>query len=128
MLKAYSGCASISKAARAARISRQTHYDWMELDEAYRKAFPIVREYAGQFLEDSAVEKATVGVKRAIRHKGKVVGHERDLSDTLHLALLKAFLPERYRERSESRVSLGFSAEAVAQYANSIEGDPDDHD
>ena len=127
-LKAYSTCASITRAAKAAAIERQNHYDWLESDADYQKAFPLVQERAGQALEDAAVERAMVGVKRAIRHKGRVVGHQQEFSDTLLLALLKRFRPELYRDRTDSRVTMGFTAEAVAEYANTVEGDPDDHD
>ena len=127
-LRAYARCARISKAATAVKIDRVNHYVWLKEDESYRRVWPEIREQAAQQLEDAAVERAMDGVKRAVRYKGKVVGHEREYSDAMLMFLLKGMKPETYRDRSDQRITMGFHAEELAKAAAGIQGDPDDHD
>lgn len=99
-LAAYAITCSITRAARAAAIDRQTHYDWLTGDEQYKAAFEDAKERAADTLEDEAVRRAHEGTKRPVTIAGKreVV---QEYSDTLLIFLLKAIRPEKYRERSE---------------------------
>lgn len=85
MLVALSKTGNVSAAARAADISRSTHYEWMETDPAYREAAAEAFEVAIEVLEAAARQRALHG------------------SDTLMIFLLKSLRPERYRERYEVR-------------------------
>jgi hypothetical protein len=103
-LAAFSACASITKASRWAKICRHNHYLWMDQPE-YVKAFAEAELRAVRTLEDEAVRRAHDGITKTIRYKGRIVGYEKEYSDSLLLALLKAGAPEKYRERSDHRVS-----------------------
>ena len=84
-LAAYSKCGSITGAAKAAGVARNSHYEWLK-DEHYRAAFAEAKEQAVDALEDEAIRRAHAG------------------SDTLLIFLLKGAKPEKYRERSEVTV------------------------
>lgn len=73
------------------------HYDWLEEDEAYRKAFEQAEPKARRALEDEAVRRAHQGVRKAVRYKGKIVGFDTEYSDTLMNTLLKR--DPKFRER-----------------------------
>ncbi len=104
-LAAFSASASITKAARWAKIHRHNHYLWMDDNPEYVKAFQQAEVRAARALEDEAVRRAHDGLRKAVRYKGRIVGFETEYSDSLLLALLKAFAPEKYRERSDHRLS-----------------------
>ncbi len=104
-LKCFEACASITQAARWAKTVRQMHYDWMEADPEYAAAFRLAEPRANRTLEDEAVRRAHQGIKKAIRYKGKIIAYDREYSDTLLLALIRAGNPEKYRERFDNRHS-----------------------
>ena len=104
-LAAFSASASLTQAARWAKLSRQAHYNWMKEDPTYPERFADAKEKAARTLEDEAVRRAHAGLRRDVRYKGRVVGHETEYSDTLMLALLKANAPEKFRDRSDTTIS-----------------------
>ena len=104
-LAAFAASASVIQAARWAKLSRQAHYNWMKDDPTYPERFERVKAQAARTLEDEAVRRAHEGLRREIRYKGRVVGHEIEYSDTLMLALLKANSPEKFRDRSETAIT-----------------------
>lgn len=99
-LEAYAELGTVTHAAKAAGIGRQTHYDWLESDEEYAEAFRTSEEAVGDKLEAEAIRRATEGVERAVYHRGEVVGYERNYSDTLLIFLLKGHKPEKYQDRA----------------------------
>jgi hypothetical protein len=103
-LEAFKRCASISKAARLAKVNRATHYDWMQ-DEDYAKEFESAKPIAAQALEDEAVRRANQGVLKPVYYQGKKVGSIREYSDTLLIFLLKGALPDKYKERVASTLA-----------------------
>lgn len=80
----------ITKAAKAAKVERQTAYNWRKTDPDFARAWDEAIELAADMLEDVAID-------RAIRPTG--------YSDGLLTLLLKAHKPEKYRERSEVQVT-----------------------
>lgn len=98
-LVAFSECGVIFEACRCARMGRQTHYDWMEVDEQYAKAFKMAEEAAVEALEFEARRRAKDGVTREVFHQGEVCGYRTDFSDLLMIFLLKGARPEKYREQ-----------------------------
>jgi hypothetical protein len=70
-LTAYEECASIKAAAKAARVSRQRHYKWLQTDPDYRRKFEKAKILAVGALEDEAVERATVGVFEPNVYQGR---------------------------------------------------------
>ena len=80
-LEAYAELGTITHAAKAADIGRRTHYDWLEDDEEYAKAFADAEQAAVDMLEGEARRRAFAG------------------SDTLVIFLLKGMRPEKYADR-----------------------------
>lgn len=105
-LAAYRLTASIGRSAAVAKVRRDAHSEWLKSDPTYRPRFEAVQEDAGQVLEDAAVERAIAGVKRMQFYQGRPLRYNRELqyeieySDSLLLALLKKFMPDKYRERT----------------------------
>jgi hypothetical protein len=81
-METYAGTGNLHAAAKAARISLATHYRMLEGDGGYRKAFEAAQQQVIGFLEDEAFRRALAG------------------SDELLIFLLRAWLPERYREHT----------------------------
>ncbi len=122
-LAAFVLTASVTKAAKAAKVERGMHYRWLEEDEAYRAAFEGAKEQAAQTLEDEAVRRAHEGVaeplvyqgqfqykQRLNKKTGKLERHGTPLavqkySDALLMFLLRGFRPETYRDRGSVEVS-----------------------
>ena len=122
-LKAYVSTASITKAARAAKIERALHYRWLADDPDYAKEFSGAQREAAQLLEDEAVRRAYEGTKKPLTYQGQFTYRKRlnkqtgkaeeygaplaivEYSDALMMFLLRGFAPERYRERGSMEVS-----------------------
>lgn len=92
-------CASVSKAAKQAKVPRSTVYDWLKKDADFKTAFDEACEAAIGALEDEAVRRAHEGTVKPVFQGGKKVGSVREYSDTLLIVLLKARSPEKYKER-----------------------------
>lgn len=99
-LNYYIELGSISRAAAAACISRQSHYLWLQNDE-YRVAFEKARKMAADVLEDEAHRRAVNGYEEKVFYKGKKIGTITRYSDTLLTLLLKGAKPDVYKERVE---------------------------
>jgi hypothetical protein len=113
-IAAFALSANLSAAAKAVKIERARHYDWIEFDEPYRRAFEAVQDQAAQTLEDEAVRRAYEGIRRPMYYRGKPVKtggrrgrqvFEVEYSDTLLLALLKRFRPALYRDKVVAEVT-----------------------
>jgi hypothetical protein len=95
--------ANITQAAKAARIGRQTVYDWIENDPDFKKQFKKARKVAVGVLEDEAVRRAVEGIDKPIFYKGKrVKAKVKEYSDTLLIVLLKANAPKKYKDRVQA--------------------------
>lgn len=101
-LNYYISCGTISKAAKKAGISRQTHYDWLKNDKKgiYRRAFEMADKMAADLLEEEAFRRAVEGDTQVVYYKGEEVGRKRVYSDQLLAILLKGKKPQ-YRENTE---------------------------
>lgn len=79
-------------------MPRRTHYNWMENDESYARAFDVARLIAGDVLEDEAVRRAHQGIDKPVTIAGEreII---REYSDTMLIFLLKGMKPDKYRER-----------------------------
>lgn len=98
-LAAYRATANKSKAAEAAKISRASHYKWLNDDPQYVIDFEQACKDAADLLEDEAIRRAHEGVIEPVFYQGKPAGAIRKYSDTLLMFLLRGFRPEVYRER-----------------------------
>lgn len=106
-LESLSVMPNVSAAARAAGIDPTTAYDHRKTDAEFAKAWNAGLDQGFDLLEQEAVRRATVGgkVTRTMTRTlptGEVVietSEETKTSDTLLIFLLKAYRPERFRER-----------------------------
>lgn len=99
-LNCFSVCARVGLASRWAHLSPFAHKNWMREDPTYPARFALALRDASRCIEDEAVRRAVEGIRKPVRYKGRIVGHVQEYSDTLLLALLRAYEPERFHERS----------------------------
>jgi hypothetical protein len=117
-LDAYAQLGNIPAAAQLAKVSRQSHYSWLDEPE-YAAAFAEVQKEAEDMLFEEAQRRAVDGVERPIFYRGKGLYETkrepktgemrptnkpvtmRQYGDTLLLCLLKALRPEKYRARPQ---------------------------
>ncbi len=101
MLTALAKTGNVTSAAKAAKIDRDTHYEWLKTDADYAIAVDAAMEQAADLLEAEARRRAETGVLEPVYQSGEKVGTIRRYSDTLLIFLLKGARPEKYRERAE---------------------------
>jgi hypothetical protein len=70
-LAAYSICASIRHAAKAAHVNPRRHYEWLRDDPEYPARFKQAQTEAAQSLEDEASYRAMVGVFEPNVYQGR---------------------------------------------------------
>jgi molybdenum-dependent DNA-binding transcriptional regulator ModE len=115
----------ITKAAKAAGVSRVTPYAWRGADPEFSKAWDAALEKAADMLEDVAIERAANGVLRPVYQGGVKVGTVREYSDGLMALLLKAHKPEKFRERSEVQLNATLNISEKLQKARErVDGKP----
>ena len=95
-LAAYRETASLSAAAKAAGIPLTQHYQRLERDPRYWRAFGEAQQEVADALQDEAVERALEGWLEPVPYRGRQCGAIRHYSDRLLLLLLKARKPEQY--------------------------------
>ena len=96
-LLAYAKCGNISVAAKAAKVGRRSHTNWLAEAE-YSAAFDDARQEATELLVKEARRRALTGVLKGKWYKGSRCGYEREYSDVLLMFLIKGADPETYRE------------------------------
>lgn len=96
-LRTYATTANITSAARFAKVGRRTHYDWLREPE-YAQAFADAKAEACEALEAEARRRAVTGLLRPVFYQGRKTGQVREYSDTLLIFLMKAAMPEKYRD------------------------------
>lgn len=94
-----------NKAAEMSGVTRQSHYLWLKTDDEYVAAYEKVSTMLINNLEDAAYERAVNGVERTIYYKGEKIGTQKEYSDTLLALLLKANMPDKYKEVSKVEMS-----------------------
>jgi hypothetical protein len=128
-LGAYVQCASVTRAAQAAGVCREMHYEWLETDAGYAQAFEATRDQAAQVLEDEAVRRAYQGTLKPVYYTGQLCGVQREYSDGMLTMLLKGARPEKYRDRVDHTVVKkdlrfrGSMTELLAMYREMTQGD-----
>lgn len=109
-LKWFESYASVTRAAKKAKVPRSTIYEWLKAkppDETAEIKEPTFKEkyeasciIARDVLEDEAIRRSTEGTVKPIYQGGKKVGSIREYSDTLLIFLLKGLKPDTYKERA----------------------------
>ena len=114
-LDAMARIGTVHGAARETGIERSSHYDWMKADPAYAAAFAEAELAAINAMEAEARRRAVEGVNKPVFQGGKHVGDITEYSDQLLMFLLKAALPDKYRERVDVTVDVRALVMAAAQ-------------
>ena len=96
---------NVSRAAAKAKLSRTQLYNKRKADPDFARVWDEAETLGVSALEDEARRRAYEGVLEPVFHKGVKVGTVRKFSDTLLIVLLKAQLPEKYRENIKMDVS-----------------------
>ena len=96
---------NITQAAKAAKVARQTHYDWIQSDPEYLTKFYAAMDEAIELLEAEARRRAYEGCHKPIYQGGVKVGEQIEYSDTLMIFLLKGARPEKYRDNIKMDVN-----------------------
>lgn len=114
-IAALSAGSTVSDAAKAAKLCKDTVYRWRKTDPDFSAAWDDAYVQGGDLLAKEAYRRAHDGVEEPVFHHGKVVGYVRKYSDTLLMFLLKAREPERYCDRARAAAILRRSAEQSAK-------------
>lgn len=85
--------------------ARSMVYRWRDEDSAFRAAWDEALEEATDLLEAEAHRRAYAGYEEPVFYQGAECGLVRKYSDTLLIFILKGLRPEKYRERSDARLS-----------------------
>ena len=108
-LTALSETCNVTRAAEAVGLKRQTLYDWRCNDELFAADWMRSLRIGAEALEDIAKVRAFEGIDEPVFHQGKQVATMKKYSDTLTIFLLKGAMPEKYRERVDTRVEGGMT-------------------
>mgnify|MGYP003584922889 CR=1 FL=1 len=118
-LAALSTYGNVTRAAEIAGLDRTALYNKRKGDAAFSRAWDEAEALGSAALEDEARRRAYEGWEEPVWHKGKECGSVRKFSDTLLIVLLKAHMPERYRENIKidlnSRVAAMSLEEKIAE-------------
>lgn len=95
----------VAIAARRVGIDRRTVYKWTAADPAFKDDLVNLQEEITDQLEKELLKLATGAYSRPLVSAGKLVAYEEIHSESALLALLRAYRPKLYRERSTLEVS-----------------------
>ncbi len=115
-LDAFSEHANVLVSARAAEISRQIVYEWLEHDEDFSFAYNQAKEDAKDVIRAEIYRRGHDGVEESVYQQGVFVHTVRKYSDTLLIFHAKMLMPE-YREKTTLDVA---SADTLAQALHAL--------
>src|SRR5262245_21715267 len=90
----------VRDAAQLANVHFSVVYRRRKGDEAFRNAWAESEELGTQFFEAEAGRRAYHGTLKPVYYKGEVCGDIREYSDQLLMFLLRARLPDFYRDNA----------------------------
>lgn len=99
-LQFYAQCGRQVAAARAADVHPATVREHVKKDPEFKAQYDEAYSEYCESLEAEIERRGKDGVLQPIFHKGILVGHQREYSDTLILAHAKRHIPE-YRDRHQ---------------------------
>jgi hypothetical protein len=102
-LKTLAETAVFASACKVAQVDPRTARRHRRKDPDFAERWDEALELALDLMELEARRRALHGTERPVYQGGKLVGTIREYSDTLMIFLLKAYRPERFRERYEVR-------------------------
>lgn len=88
---------------------------WRERDPVFRGAMLEAKLRFAESLESEAHRRAVIGVKKDVYYKGDVVGEVTEYSDQLLTTLLKANMPDKYRERVDVNLDVAAQIALMAE-------------
>jgi len=97
---------NISRTCRAIGLNRSTVYEWQETDDQFVHDFRQAELEATETMEAEAYRRAVDGTAKPVFHQGMQCGTVQEYSDTLLIFMLKARNPAKYREKSETEVTV----------------------
>lgn len=104
-LKALDGArGNVSDACEAAKLGRQTAYEWRQDSESFRAEWDAVVDKHMDALENEIYRRAFEGVDKGVYYQGELVQTEKVYSDTLAMFILKGHRPEKYRENIKQEI------------------------
>lgn len=120
-LAALSRYGNVTRAAEMAGLDRAALYSKRKGDAAFSRAWEEAEALGSAALEDEARRRAYEGWEEPVWHKGSNCGSVRKFSDTLLIVLLKAHMPDKYRENIKidlgSRIAAMSPEEKMAEAA-----------
>lgn len=106
-LKALAKGATLTDAAKAARVSNTTVYNHQESDPNFAAACRAAVEVSAPKIELAAYERGVTGVEEEVIQYGKHVGTRVKRSDALLQTLLKGSNPDKYGPRAGFKHKFG---------------------
>ena len=91
--------ANVTTSAHYCGIDRRTAYDHRAVDPEFAVQWDDAVDEAIDKYEAVVNQRAFEGVDEPIYQQGELVGYARKCSDTLAIFMLKAYRPEKFRER-----------------------------
>jgi hypothetical protein len=99
-LESFALNANVMLSARAAGVSRQAVYQWLEKDEDFAFAFNLAKEEAKDTIRAEIYRRGVEGWDEDVYQLAKFAGTVRKYSDTLLIFHAKALMSE-YREKQQ---------------------------
>jgi hypothetical protein len=123
-LIAYCESGSVTHSAEAAGVARCRHYEWLEEDPDYARAFGDVQDRYVEKLEREADRRAVEGVDHPVIYQGAITDTYKEYSDNLLMFRLKGLKPDKYRDNVHSKVDVSGAVQLNATVT--LEGISDD--
>lgn len=95
----------VQKAVAKSGLPSRTVYSWRDNDAAFAQRWTEARERYVDELEAEARRRAVAGTDKGVWHQGVLVGTERQYSDSLLLAMLRAKRSKEYGDKSKVELS-----------------------
>jgi hypothetical protein len=106
LLTALRELGTMKAACAVADVSPHAVYQWRKVDPEFDEAVREAQREAAHKLEDEAWRRAVEGHDVPVVHKGEIRGWYKQASDRMLELLLRARLPELYRERFETTTNV----------------------
>lgn len=91
--------------SRQIGVSHSLPYKWLANDQEFADKFDAIKKELAETIEAELLRRGVDGVAKPVYYKGTICGHVQEYSDVLLLAAAKAFMPDKYRERSDVNVT-----------------------
>jgi len=118
---------NVSKACKAAGISRNVAYDHKKSDADFKEAWDQTEIAIVDDAEQELHVRGVTGWREPVYYKGEIVGTIRKKSDRLLEFFLKGNRPEKYRERLDLSANMAGSLDVGLQASiDKVYGDDTD--